>query len=383
MNGKPSILIFIDWYLPGYKAGGPIQSCANLVEHLKGQADFYIITRNTDYCSEEAYTSVVSDEWNEVNGAQVYYFSKSKLSYQRLKMVINTISPDGIYINGIYSFYFSILPLLIAKQLKLSNVTVAARGMLASSAIQVKGIKKTAFFTCAKIINLYKGIKFQATNELEKSDILEVIGIEANVMVAPNLPGKQFASINARRPKNKGVLKLVSIARIAPEKNTKYALEVLGAYKGSGTIYFDIFGPLYDMDYWKECEDLIRKMPESVVVRYIGSIESRLVPETLENHHMLFMPSRGENFGHVILESLTAGCPVLISDQTPWKGLKALGIGFDHPLEEKKRFADTLQALVNLSQEEYNCLSDRAFKYAISYRNNPENIEASRALFNL
>ena len=32
---KKKILIFIDWYLPGYKAGGPVQSVANLVENLK------------------------------------------------------------------------------------------------------------------------------------------------------------------------------------------------------------------------------------------------------------------------------------------------------------------------------------------------------------
>ena len=32
---KPSLLIFIEHYLPGYKFGGPIQSVANLVELLK------------------------------------------------------------------------------------------------------------------------------------------------------------------------------------------------------------------------------------------------------------------------------------------------------------------------------------------------------------
>lgn len=46
---KPTILIFIDWYKPGYKAGGPIRSVSNMVDALKDDFQFYIITRNTDY----------------------------------------------------------------------------------------------------------------------------------------------------------------------------------------------------------------------------------------------------------------------------------------------------------------------------------------------
>jgi len=31
---KKIVLIFVGTYIPGYKAGGPIQSIKNLVEHL-------------------------------------------------------------------------------------------------------------------------------------------------------------------------------------------------------------------------------------------------------------------------------------------------------------------------------------------------------------
>ena len=52
---KKKILIFIDWYLPGYKAGGPIQSVANLVANLKEEFEFSIVTRDTDYCEKLPY----------------------------------------------------------------------------------------------------------------------------------------------------------------------------------------------------------------------------------------------------------------------------------------------------------------------------------------
>ena len=45
---KKKILVFIDWYLPGFRAGGPIRSCANLISHLSDEFDFNIVTTDTD-----------------------------------------------------------------------------------------------------------------------------------------------------------------------------------------------------------------------------------------------------------------------------------------------------------------------------------------------
>ena len=39
---KKTILCFVDHYLPGYKAGGPIQSIVNLVENLGDEFEFYL-----------------------------------------------------------------------------------------------------------------------------------------------------------------------------------------------------------------------------------------------------------------------------------------------------------------------------------------------------
>ncbi len=37
---KPKVLIFIDWFTPGYKAGGPTTSNVNIVNHLSDDFDF-------------------------------------------------------------------------------------------------------------------------------------------------------------------------------------------------------------------------------------------------------------------------------------------------------------------------------------------------------
>ena len=104
------ILIFIDWFLPGYKAGGPISSNANLIDNLAGDYEFYVITRNTDYCVSAPYTDVKSDEWNlRDNGARVYYFSSHRLSTRNLIKVAKTIDADVVvYQRYLFPLFFLI-----------------------------------------------------------------------------------------------------------------------------------------------------------------------------------------------------------------------------------------------------------------------------------
>ena len=52
MHQKSKILVFVDFFLPGYKAGGPITTIENLTNALKDKFDFSIITRNYDLGEE-------------------------------------------------------------------------------------------------------------------------------------------------------------------------------------------------------------------------------------------------------------------------------------------------------------------------------------------
>ena len=58
---KKTILCFVDHYLPGYKAGGPIQSIVNLVENLGDEFEFYIICNDRDQLDRQPYANVKID----------------------------------------------------------------------------------------------------------------------------------------------------------------------------------------------------------------------------------------------------------------------------------------------------------------------------------
>jgi glycosyltransferase involved in cell wall biosynthesis len=60
----------------------------------------------------------------------------------------------------------------------------------------------------------------------------------------------------------------------------------------------------------------------------------------------------GENFRHAILEALSACCPVLVSDQAPWRSLADRKAEWDLPLTDPGAFRRVLSACVEMDARE-------------------------------
>jgi glycosyltransferase involved in cell wall biosynthesis len=83
------------------------------------------------------------------------------------------------------------------------------------------------------------------------------------------------------------------------------------------------------------------------------------------------------------MESWQSACPVIISDQTPWRDLQEKGIGWDISLTSPEKFVEAIEKAAAMNQEEYNKMSQSAFEYAKRFTEDPEVLEANRRLFNL
>ena len=353
---KKRILVFIDWYLPGYKAGGPVRSMANMTAHLSDTLDFYIVTRNSEYGEVAPYEGIQPDRWIDLApGVKVWYCSAETPSVGLWKRLIKESRCEVVYINGIYSPLFSLLPLLAAKLLKFKRVIVAPRGMLANSAINVKQGKKKLFLGISRLLPIYNKVVWHVTNTQEGEQVKARFGNEAKLVVANNLARKTEAAFEALS-KEKGQLRVCIPARIAPEKNTLFAIECLQHVGTEIALQLDLYGQIYNQDYWRDCQALIQQLPAHIQVAHKGIVDAEMIPDLLKDYHAVFLPSRGENFGHVILESFMAGRPVVISDQTPWRNLTEKLAGWDLPLADQAAFAETLTRLADMAQDEYDKL---------------------------
>lgn len=373
---KNKILIICDYYLPGYQSGGGLRTIVNTVERLKHKFDFYIITRDNDG-DGIIYKTVKINEWNNSENAQVYYLSQKDIKISKLRELIYEVKPQSIYINSIFSG-LSIYVLILKKLglLNQFNLILAPEGELSLGALQVKGRKKKSFLNFSKTAGLFKNIIWKTTSELEMREVERVKGSGGEIFIAPNMPPPHF--YRGYRQKLKpvkfsGEARMAFLSRYMKKKNFKWLLDHLAGIEGN--LVIDIYGPLEDEKYWEESLAIIKNYPDNIKAEYKGVVSNEAVVETLFNYHFFLLPTLGENFGHVFLEALAAGCPLVISDRTPWLNLEEKQIGWDLPLEKPDEWNRVINYCIALDGESYTKMSCNARSFSNQWLSNPKVVE--------
>ncbi len=369
MSVKKTIVILCDWFLPGYLAGGPIQSIATLTQQLSNDIDFKIITTDRDFKSNKPYDKVKVNEWTQYEGRTVFYISPENMNADYVLKLIQSTNHDAIYLNSLFSKLFAVSPLKWKQQGKLnSKIILAPRGMLGDGALAIKAFKKQLFLIYAKVFGLFKDIVWQSTSAQETSEIKKRIGSNSRIVEVSNLPNT--ADEIKAIAKKAGELKLCFISRVSEKKNLNFAIEVLKLIPQT-EIIFDVYGPIEDELYWNTCQENAKGLSQTIKFQYKGILEPSEIGKTISQYHALFLPTQNENYGHIIVETLQHARLVLLSDQTPWRNLKEEHVGFDIALVDKIKFGDAINILLNLSQSEFDAMS----KTCISYINHQLNIE--------
>lgn len=385
---KPVVLIFIGRFLPGYKAGGPIRTIANLVARLADEFEFYIVTLDRDLGDVEPYTSVEPGAWQSVAGASVRYLAAEDVSMRLLSDIVQEIHPATIYLNGFHDPTFT-QRILLARKLRMirhSNLVLAPRGEFSGSALALKAFKKKIYRLMVSVFGLYGGLTWQASSQKERSDICRRFPAarQARIIVARNLAPPIEVIKTDRKRSGKGSacndgLDVCFLARVVPMKNLDFALKVLATV--DVPIRFTIYGPKEDLNYWEGCMLQANVLPKHVELQYAGSVLPENVRQTLAEHDVFFLPTRGENYGHVIFEALAAGLPILISDQTPWMDVEKAGVGWALSLDAIEPFARVLTQLAGWNSQQWNELHKRTTAYAAIIADDTETLESNRQLF--
>lgn len=374
MNNKTNILIFIDWFYPAYKAGGPVKSVFNLVQALSDDFDFSIVTSNRDVDGEVL--DVVANEWTEFQGIQVIYLSKEKQRRKVYRSLFNDVKADAVYYNSLFSQNFTLKPYRAFRRYDCPQI-IAPRGMLGSGALAIKPLKKKAFLRLTKpLFSASKRIIWHATSAQEAEEIQSVYGQKVKLKIAQNLSSAKVERTNVQ--KEKGALKLVFLSRLAEKKNLLFVLEIMQALKNESGLSLDIYGPIEEQAYWKKCERIIEK---DARIQYKGVLAPHEIAQTLQQYHFYILPTLHENYGHSIVEALLAGLPIVISQHTPWRNLQAAGVGADLDLHKTAEWISYLQAALTLPQERYEEMVGNCFRYAEEQILNPKTVEDSRELF--
>ena len=378
------ILILTDYYLPGYKGGGPLRTLSNMVDRLGAEYRFCVVTRDRDLGDTEPYQGIQADSWSPVGEAEARYLSPRALSLRGLRTLFQDTEHDAVYLSSFFSPAFTIKPLLLRRLGLIPRVPfiLAPNGEFFPGALSQKRSKKQAYLGLSRVLGLYQGIIWRATSRYEEEHIRRWFGKQVPVIVAPDLPSVTSHSSKEGRPwreKVAGHLKIVFLSRISRQKNLSGALTMLKSLRGE--VRLNIYGPLEDKKYWIECQRIIDSLPQNVQVQYRGSVTYDKVIDVMAEHDLFFLPTLGESFGHAILEALLAGCPVLISDRTPWHDLQGKGVGWDLPLEQPERFRVALQSCIGMGPQEHRMWAQRARAFGLEHAQEQTIVDQYRRLF--
>lgn len=342
------ILILMGRYLPGFKDGGPVRSIVNLVDAYGDRYDIRIMTTDRDHGDDRPYPNISVYDWNDVRGAKVFYVPPKGFSLTLIESLAR--ESDVVYCCGPYNDY-AVKAMILNRLGKIKcPFVVAPMGSFSPEAYAIKGGKKRLFMCVMRALGIFKDIIWSVTSERENEELKAVLGSKITTVIAEDLPRQGM--IEHAHEKKESALKVIFLSRISPKKNLKAAALALKEVSPSYNITFDIFGNMEDPNYYAECKAVLDELPSNVKWEYKGLADSEAVPQIWADYDAFLFPTRGENYGHVIAEAMSAGCIPVISDQTPWMDLDKNGCGYVLPLGDMPAFTNAIEELAAKSKDE-------------------------------
>lgn len=379
-SGKINILILVDWFTPGFRAGGPIRSVSNVVKSFQNEFNFWILTSNKDLGMEMPY-DLDSDVWLDCEGHSVYYSSVPP-SKEMIQATVGDKSIHLVYFNSMFSPSYTIRPLRTIRNMEVGpRIVVAPRGMLSEQALAIKSAKKKLFLTAAKLAGWYSGLRWHSTS-IEETKSIKKRFKDAEIIEAPNIGWLPDQKITAEN-KVENTIRLVSVSRIARIKNIDLIFKVLAKMPDSVSINYRHIGPIEDADYWQSCMKLANELAPNIEFEYVGEKSHEEISQFLLDAQLLIMLSASENFGHVILEAFSHGLPCVVSNGTPWRRLEDKKVGFDLSCEDIDGITEKLIYFCSMNAKEFGVWSDAARSFAEDCISNDVNLTNYKKVFSI
>lgn len=309
-------------YKPAYIYGGPIQSVGKLCEAITANSHHHIdLEVFTTTANGKNELPVETKKPLMVDGVRVTYFKRWTkdhshfspsllLSLQKaLKEAQQKNERIIIHIHAWWNLV-SVLSCLIAKWYHFP-VVLSPRGMLThySQHNRHSFAKRLIHFIIGKRLLSYCHI--HTTSMQEKKDVLQIIQVE-NITVIPNLINLAQGKYKPPAISNHSTLNLIFLSRIEEKKGLELLFDALVWIDFSWRL--TILGSGAE-NYVRSLKDRAINLKISDRIKWYGQVNDQDKFEFLAEHDVLVLTSYNENFANVVLESLSVGTAVLISNK--------------------------------------------------------------------
>jgi glycosyltransferase involved in cell wall biosynthesis len=333
-DARPTVLVLLGCFNKATEASGPTQSMIGNARALATRFRFRVVGHSAE--------GDVPMQWTEMSGVERLPLPANPLLPGRLRQIIRETPHDLLVCTSFFDRALTIPALLLRRlgMIPRTPMLLAPRGEFSAGALQLKWGRKAKFIALAERLQLLRDVHIQATDQIEAEAIRKALPSAPSILIGPNV--RHAAGLPPHRPRASGrPLRIAFLSRIDVKKNLHVALKLLG--NASIDAEFTIIGPVSDHRYWRECQAIAAGIPPNISVKVRGAIPASEVIGELARHDLFLLPTAGENYGHAIVDAFVAGTPVMISDQTPWRGLCEVRAGIDLPLGEPEQWLEWLR----------------------------------------
>lgn len=337
------------------QSGGPNNTIYWLAEALtQNNLEVYVIT--TDLDIQESH-NIELNKWKLSSCGNVIYL-KSLIHYFPLRLLIETIKTlkkiDIIHLTGIF-YPPSLLIYLVNRIFYQKPVVWSIRGELAKEAL-IYGTKLKSFYLGLIRLVIQQKLYFHTTSKDES----ELVMIQFQTKKIVELPN--YIKPNPKLARKEKTPYLLFIGRISPKKaieNLLYALNASNLFENSGMKM--IIAGDHKNKYGKQLNEICQNLNLNNRVDFIGHVEKVEKDNLYANAFFTLMPSHNENFGNVVVESLSQGTPVIASTGAPWKILQEFNCGY-WISNSPEKIARAIDRALQLTIDEYSIMRKNAYK---------------------
>jgi len=313
----------------------------------------------------------IYDEYN----INVDFVNHSLLDFFKIAQLRKIGLVDIVHFSSL--FFAPTIFLLVYAFWSKKGVIISPRGELYPAALGRKSLVKRIYLNGIKLFQ--KGITFHSTNYYETTLIKKYFPNAKSIVEVPNyidLPKRQIVDkkdqilfLGRINPiKNIDVL-IEAYAQLPDKTQEKYKLVIAGEAKLD-----------YERNYLIHLRQLIDRL-NLTNIEIVGGVYKVDKEKLLAESYCTVLPSKSENFGNVVLESLAQGTPVIVSTGAPWNIIDKYEIGYwvDPSIEQ---FSIALHKLLNLDECTYLKLSSNSLNVASELFDIDQNINIWIDIYN-
>ena len=374
------VLILTQYFLPAFRAGGPVPSLDYLSDDPRGFVLYSVVSSDRDLGTKLRLPRTEVNSWVAEGSRRVMRLGGNRIAIAlRIARILRTEDFDVAYLNSIWSRLFSLWPiaLSVTRLVPRRALVIAPRGELSSAALGEKRQGKGLLSRFVRMAYRHLNVSFHATAGHEAEDITTWISPhQATLACVPNI-GAATRTQEGRQLVRGGdiPLRLLFVGRIAPIKNLDVAL--LAMHRADVKCSLKVVGPDDDLAYVAKCKAIAARLPDNVTVQFEGAHPHEKIAAWMAQADALLAPSRGENFGQAISEALAQGLPVITSSKTPWTSLLNEASLITPEPHDVDGFAAAIRRLNDLNAEGRQAIGGILLKAYEERRCRPAEVQSS------